>query len=740
MNILYRLFYTVFSMSLIGCAVIPIGLLLRGVLHHMPKKLTVALWTIVFVRLLCPVGMTSPICLLQWCNRSYHLILRSVGVEITPDHGLMNSWINAYQGDIATTIPYRVCTIIWTVAVASIILFTIIRQVVLRYDLKHSACLFDNVYQSVLVKEPVVLGVICPRIYLPAEMGAKESQMVLRHTQMHCSLKDAYLRTLFFVVLCIHWYHPFVWCAYYFAMLDMEMAYDESVVSQLGWDSRMEYVQCLANMNKGEGILTFSAYSKREISLEPRKLHILYLQKSNRIKSLVVVFGLSVLLFAWFASSALYNTWTHSAWGQQRQTESLSLFDDDAIHGISGEMISEVTAKTPDGLDVKVQLVVTDGVYQKSEGYTGKCELRMIDTYDNVVNRVALHKLYPQTETQHFNEVAELVVSDYNQDGIQEVAIGQSQKVSEKALHAVATGSAVDVSTEKASALPKGTESVSATALPKGTESSNAESVRKIPTYYLLNIEEDKLVVASDPIYISNVNPLQEASMIFTSVENTTGILSTQIDKEKAYYVWNVQKKKYKRKSLTPEEPDAYSQSMASGQVLSGEIESHTLQNENGDVKMQVDTQTDSTGSSVIKDVIYEPEGLARQADRPTGYYCDIQWAATASGTSDQYAILTYNGSKSQTFVVYDTKSRETLYQQEDGSQVLGDTFRQYNGKEISFDEGGVVVYSLMEMADDDTLSVSFAAEADGGLTVKGSYQYVISTGRTKNLEYSQDN
>lgn len=49
------------------------------------------------------------------------------------------------------------------------------------------------------------------------------------------------------------------------------------------------------------------------------------------------------------------------------------------------------------------------------------------------------------------------------------------------------------------------------------------------------------------------------------------------------------------------------------------------------------------------------------------------------------------------------------------------------------------MVYSLMEMMDEDILKISFAANADGGVTVKGSYVCRVSTGKVSDLQYTQE-
>lgn len=51
----------------------------------------------------------------------------------------------------------------------------------------------------------------------------------------------------------------------------------------------------------------------------------------------------------------------------------------------------------------------------------------------------------------------------------------------------------------------------------------------------------------------------------------------------------------------------------------------------------------------------------------------------TTDNEENRYAVLTYNGIKSQTFVVFDTKLKEIYYKQEDGNSALSSVFDRYN-------------------------------------------------------------
>ena len=98
---------------------------------------------------------------------------------------------------------------------------------------------------------------------------------------------------------------------------------------------------------------------------------------------------------------------------------------------------------------------------------------------------------------------------------------------------------------------------------------------------------------------------------------------------------------------------------------------------------------------------------------------------------------MTYNGTKSQAFIVFDTKLKDVYYKQEDGNSTLSKVFERYNGDSITFGKKDIVVYTLLEK-DKDILKIGFAANAKNNVTVKGCYKYDIENENPYEFSYSQ--
>ena len=456
-------------------------------------------------------------------------------------------------------------------------------------------------------------------------------------------------------------------------------------------------------------------------------------------------FVITMLFFYSFVTSALYSTWNGGTWKQTEDVSEEPLFDVEQEKGMTNEVIASCQTKTVDGLDVTVELIMTQGTWQKDRGYQGQCALQMTDENGSVLATLNLSQIFSGERIQKFAPNTTLSLADYNEDGINELSIGQPMTVKESELAAPASGQAVS-SQKTRTKESESAATVSGQTVSVKKNRTGAEEERSVYGYYLLKLQNDAFSVISDIIYMTDVLDTQASSMVFSYVEGAGGVIYTRIDQALAYYVWDKKEEKYIRKNLTEEELQTLT--MGEDIIAVGEKHSFTLTDSHERVVVRVDTETDSTGSEDIGVISINPSGLAQQGTKEAedtetyenirGYYCDLQWAQT-DGEKDRYAVLIYNGTKGRTFTLYDVQAKEKLYQQEDGNQTLQRLFEKYNGDEITFDDDGAVIYSLMEISGGDTLKINFAAYAKGEVRVKGSYLYRLSTGQATQLQFTQE-
>ena len=110
----------------------------------------------------------------------------------------------------------------------------------LHGKLKNARWQQGNIYEQPGLKTPFVLGLIKPRVYLPAGLPEREKEYVLLHELTHIRRRDDLITALANLTLCVHWFNPLAWLAFRLMAADMEMSCDEQVLKKLGPEIKKE--------------------------------------------------------------------------------------------------------------------------------------------------------------------------------------------------------------------------------------------------------------------------------------------------------------------------------------------------------------------------------------------------------------------------------------------------------------------------------------------------------------------
>lgn len=145
------------------------------------------------------------------------------------------------------------------------------------------------------------------------------------------------------------------------------------------------------------------------------------------------------------------------------------------------------------------------------------------------MRRKAFENLYSVREENklHFNKDFEVHISDYNNDSINEISVGQDIEVSDKNVKV---------------------------ALGKKAKTKKEKNIKSLQEYYLWNIEGNDLRRASEPIYLTGKSDNSANSCEFKIPENTTGVIKSKIAGNKMFYVWDTDKKLFVKKELSKAE------------------------------------------------------------------------------------------------------------------------------------------------------------------------------------------
>ncbi|MGM9579202.1 MAG: M56 family metallopeptidase [Evtepia sp.] len=231
------------SMSLAACPVILAVLLARLPLGRVSKGFSCLLWGVVLFRLLCPaaVPVTVPL--------SGDGAPAAVGVWGTA--GQVLSGAEPLQAAAQGLTAADVLPWLWLAGAVVLALTGAVSLVRLRRQLVGAVPLSGRVYLADRIPSPFVLGLIRPKIYLPSDLEGADRTWVLRHEQAHIRRGDPIWKALAFLALCLHWFNPLVWVAFFLGERDMEMACDERAARGLSRDQRADYASLLLRLSAG---------------------------------------------------------------------------------------------------------------------------------------------------------------------------------------------------------------------------------------------------------------------------------------------------------------------------------------------------------------------------------------------------------------------------------------------------------------------------------------------------------
>lgn len=312
-----QLFISVLNMSLTAGITILVVLIIRLMLKRAPKIFSYALWAVVLFRLLCPFSFSSAVSLLGFLRAPN---VEQGKIEYIPENiGLMeqpavNLPVSAVENAVNDSMPapgigdsvnpMQIVTLvgayIWLIGIAIMLVYGVAAYLRLRSRLKTAVHERDNIFYSSDIPTPFVCGIFVPRIYLPATLGDEEKQYILLHEQLHIKRGDHILRIVSFLALCLHWFNPLVWLAFFTSGKDMEMSCDEAVVSKIGSGVKKEYSASLLALASGRKIVPGIPLAFGEGETGSRIKNILKYKKPAKIAAaaIAVVCILAVIALA----------------------------------------------------------------------------------------------------------------------------------------------------------------------------------------------------------------------------------------------------------------------------------------------------------------------------------------------------------------------------------------------------------------------------------------------------------
>lgn len=264
-----RLFQTLLSREVLSLAFMLAVLLARLLLRNMPKRLSIFLWAVVLIRLLCPLTWTSPVSLVPEAVSQVSSAVKAQplsGEASVPASGApapQRDW-DVSRAD--TPLPrralfWKASSLVWLLGAGFLLAFELQKLLRLRKTLRGAQQTEPGVFVCRHLKSAFLLGVFRPVIYLPAELSAQERRYVLLHEKTHIKRLDHIWKLLALLCLCIHWFDPVVWLCFALFGQDLELACDEASTAQLTRAERCDYAQTLLRLSSGVLLSPLPAFS-----------------------------------------------------------------------------------------------------------------------------------------------------------------------------------------------------------------------------------------------------------------------------------------------------------------------------------------------------------------------------------------------------------------------------------------------------------------------------------------------
>ena len=113
-----------------------------------------------------------------------------------------------------------------------------------------------------LIASPMLIGFFRPRIILPVgELEDKELSYIFAHELIHYKQRDMFYKWLIQIVVCVHWFNPFVYLLEKEVNKSCELSCDEKVISVLDDTARREYGDTLISFLKSNNLYKSSLAS-----------------------------------------------------------------------------------------------------------------------------------------------------------------------------------------------------------------------------------------------------------------------------------------------------------------------------------------------------------------------------------------------------------------------------------------------------------------------------------------------
>ena len=158
-----------------------------------------------------------------------------------------------------------------------------------------------------LIASPMLIGLFHPTIILPArELENKELSYIFVHELTHYKQRDMFYKWLIQIIVCVHWFNPFVYLLEKEVNKSCELSCDEKVISILDTQEKRAYGDTLISFLKSNSLYKSSLASvtltEEAEQLKERLGAIMKFRKKSKVNIAITAIFTAAVCICFFVS------------------------------------------------------------------------------------------------------------------------------------------------------------------------------------------------------------------------------------------------------------------------------------------------------------------------------------------------------------------------------------------------------------------------------------------------------
>ncbi len=274
--------------SVLFAAIWLMRLALKG---RVNPRLQYALWSLMLLRLLLPLGVQSPLSVMNAVEPATEIVRQFTAPSLPgTSPALLQGAPDTPAGAVLPGLPHLLIGL-WITGMAVVAVWMVVTNLkfrrlamrgakTLRHTREHQRALLRcgirrsiPLYVTKGVPSPCLVGLLRPMVLLTPESAALPGRLhhILLHELCHLRQRDNWIALLRNIVCVIHWYNPLVWIAARLSRQDCELACDAAVLQLLARGEELVYGETLVRLIRSRAttgttqLATTMAAGKREM-------------------------------------------------------------------------------------------------------------------------------------------------------------------------------------------------------------------------------------------------------------------------------------------------------------------------------------------------------------------------------------------------------------------------------------------------------------------------------------------